>query len=168
MNFSKIKKSIETIINESHPYVKNFFRVSVAVFVFGFLLASSVYLMPSTKTVRAQEPEQVASSGKSNNKSILEVHIADNGMVYIQGARVVSVSGKIMVVSTAWNHMDLKWTIQTNASSYGKRHFGTSFLDSKGKEMDMKYIRVGDFITISGVLDMNSKETVIKADVVRI
>ncbi len=160
MNLSKIK----TAINESPSYLRNFFRISIAVFVFGFMVFTSVYLFPDTKIVKAEVIRPTVSS----RKSILEVHIANNGMIFLQGARVLSISGTTIVVSTAWNHTDMKWTIQTNASDYGPRHFGTSFLDSKGKSVNMDSIRVGDFITITGTLDMNSSEVVVKADVVRI
>ncbi|HEY4509011.1 MAG TPA: hypothetical protein VJC13_01860 [Candidatus Paceibacterota bacterium] len=160
MQLSEIKRAI----NESHPYLKNFFYISVAVFVFGFMVFFSVYLIPNTKVVKAEVSENSVSLGKS----VLEVHIANNGMVYLQGARVLAVSGTTVLVSTSWNHMEFKWTIQTNASNYGKRHFGTSFLDSKGKSGTLNDIRVGDFISINGLLDMNSSEVVVKADVVRI
>ena len=113
--------------------------------------------------MKAQEIEWTVPVGKS----IMEVHIANNGMVFLQGAHIESISGTTMLVSTSWNLTKLEWIIFTNGSSYGQRHFGTSILDSKGNHVVIKSLRVGDIISITGVFDVSQSGPTIKADVIR-
>lgn len=149
---------------QTNPYLGIFFGVSVIAFILGFLLFAFTYLLPSINIVKAEGLTWTPPSGKS----ILEVHIANNGMVYLQGANIESISGTTIVASTSWNNTKLKWTIYTNGSDYGKRHFGTSFYDSKGASITISDLHVGDIISVNGILDVNYMELVVKADVIRI
>ena len=153
---------------ESSPRLAVFSGISLLSFAFSFLLFASIYLLPHllpvTETAIAQSPKWTPPTGKS----MMEVHIANNGLIFLQGAKVESITGKTIIVSTFWNLAEFKWTIQTDESYYGPRHFGTSFLDSKGKNISITDIKIGDNIVVSGNLNPSYKEPTIKADVVRI
>jgi hypothetical protein len=154
-NFLKIKSKLS---------LRGFFEVSSLVFIFGVLFFSFTYLVPETGVVKAE----VIENALQNKSPILEVHIANNGMVYLQGARVVSVVGTTVTVSTSWKNTDLNWTVITNESYYGKRHFGTEFYDSKGKSISVSGIKVGNSVVVSGDLDSKSKELKVLAKVIRL
>ena len=62
----------------------------------------------------------------------------------------------------------MSWVIYTNGADYGPRHFGTTFFDSKGNNITIKNIRVGDIISVEGVINTSFIEPSIKADVIRI
>ncbi|HEY4505217.1 MAG TPA: hypothetical protein VJG67_00800 [Candidatus Paceibacterota bacterium] len=156
-------------IFRSNPRLAGFLGVSVSTFIVGLLFFTVTYLLPGAETVKAEEPNPASLVSKvSNSKSILEVHIASNGMVFLQGGLVESVSGTTIVVGTSWEATKMSWIIHTDASDYGKRHFGTIFLDSKGKKVAITDIRVGDVITVSGTLKPSSSGMILKAEVVRI
>ena len=148
---------------KSNPRLAVFFSASIATFVLGFIFFAFTYILPGVEIVKAEEVEWTPPSGKS----IMEVHIANNGMVFLQGARVESISGTTIVVSTSWNNTKLQWTIYTNGSSYGSRQFGTSFLDSKGDNITIKNINVGSVISVNGTFNMSFVEPTVKADVIR-
>ena len=150
-------------IFKTDPKLAKFFSASLAVFVFGFLLFSFTYLLPDTKIARAE-----GTKSSVPNKSILEVHLANNGMVYLRGAKVESISGTTLTVSTSWNAVKMLWTVRTDESYYGKRHFGTNFLDSKGKTFALADLRQGNVVNISGTLDPTHATPTVKADAVRI
>ncbi|HBD25091.1 MAG TPA: hypothetical protein DEV73_03550 [Candidatus Zambryskibacteria bacterium] len=151
-------------IIKNNPYLATFFGVSFVVFIFGLIFFVAVYFMSSTEIVTAQEPESVSSV----STSIMEVHIANNGMVLLRGAKVESVSGTSIMVSTSWDNTKLQWTINTNGSDYGERHFGTNFFDSKGNKIDVKDLHKGNIISVSGVFNTNEVGLTVKADTVRV
>ena len=155
---------------EINPRLVTFLCISLVTFFIGFTSFIFTFLS-DTRIARAETKSQsqnnIASLSKTKNKSILEVHIASTGMIFIQNAKVVSIDETNIMVSTSWNSLNLIWKIQTNELYYGKRHFGTSFLDSKGKILSINDIKIGNSITISGDLDTNSIEPIVKADVIR-
>ncbi len=159
---TKIRKKFPLFL--TNPRLAGFFATSLAVFIFSFLLFAFTYLVPAVETVKA-EGAKVSPSGST---VILEVHIANNGMVFLQGARVLSVSGPIFTVATSWNKIQLKWTVQTNESYYGPRHFGTDFLDTKGNILSIADIHEGSIVTVNGMLEASYAEPTVKADVIRI
>ena len=152
-------------VSKLDKILRTFFGFSLTVFSLGLILFCFTYLLPPTPVVRA---EVLHTASVSVSGPVQEVHIANNGMVYLQGARVQSVSGTTIVVSTSWNNVNLSWIINTNGSYYGARHFGTSVLDSKGNQLTVTDVSVGNIITVSGVLDVDSTLLTVKADVVRI
>lgn len=151
------------VINRN-PFLATFFGVSVVVFVIGFVLFSVVYLFSGTEKVIAEVLNGVP---KESRKYIVDVHIANSGMVYLQGARVESVSGSRLVVSTAWNSTRLEWVVNTNGSDYGKRHFGTQFSDRKGNKLTIADIGVGSVISVNGFFEASDGGLTLKADFVR-
>ncbi len=144
-------------------FLKYFYSASVATFIFGSFLFAFTYLLPGAEVAKALDSKWTPPVGKF----IQGVNIANSGMIYIQGAKVLSVSGNQIVVSVSWNVVKMQWTVNTNESYYNKRHFGTGFLDSKGNRVFITDIHAGDIISVSGVLDTNFADPTIKADFVR-
>ena len=157
-----LRKKIPLFNNS--PKLAAFLSISFTVLFFSFVLFTFTYLLTGQETVKAQVVDWVPHTGKS----VLEVHIANNGMVFLQGARVESISGTTIVVSTSWNSIKLLWTIHTNASYFGPRNLGTEFLDSKGKRIYIGDIREGNLVSVSGTFDISRSELTLKADTVRL
>ena len=157
----------KTIISDfrSKPYIATFFTFSVLLFVFGFLLLMFTQILSGTQTVNAAETKWVPIN--STDVPVLEVHIARNGMVLLRGAQIESIEDKSLVVSTTWNSTKMLWTITTNESYYKTRHFGTSFFAKSGERLALTDFKVGDIITVSGVMDVNSDGLKVKAEFIR-
>src|SRR3989344_995672 len=115
-----LSKKFSSLFNES-PRLAIFSSISLGVFIAGFLFFSFRYLLPNTQVAIAQEGKienqrgkqeesaKISQTGKTQTrKPILEVHIANTGMAYIQGAKVLSVSGSTIVVETVWNAVKLQ------------------------------------------------------------
>jgi hypothetical protein len=145
------------------PILAGFASLAIGVFVLGFFMFGLSYVFSSVDTVKAQNLNWVPSSGAS----ILEVHIANDGMVFLQGARIESISGPNMKVSTTWKETKMFWTVYTNESYYGSRHFGTDFFDSKGIRLSIQDLHVGNVISVNGVFDVTSSQPSIQASVIR-
>ena len=165
---------------KTNPRLAIFSSVSLLIFIFGVTLFSFKYLLPDTQiaiaeankqnsqTVKQIESAKISTDKKIKvHKPIIDVHIATTGMTYIQGAEVVSITGPTIVVSTIWNTLILQWTIHTNESYYGTRHFGTNFFNRKGERVSLLDIHVGDSITISGDLEANMTTPTIMANTIR-
>lgn len=157
-----LKKILSTLF-ETNPKLAYFFTGASCVCAIGVVLFLFSYVS-TTDVVRAQtaRPQSHAS------KAILEVHIANTGLAFLQGVKVVSVDGTHITVTTSWNQVTFTWVIETNESYYGTRHFGTNFLDSRGGRVSIDSIQPGDNITVTGTLDTNHTDVpTIQADVIR-
>lgn len=144
------------------------FGAIVAFFIFSlsaFLISFPQGTLKDRPAVAAAAPIVEAASG---GKPSLEVHIANNGLVFLRAAKVVSIDGTTLTVSTAWGSSNFVWTVRTSASSYGTRSFGTRFIDLSGNPVAIDSIRTGDLVTATGMLDSNAKEPALSADMVRI
>ena len=141
-----------------------FFAFSLAAFFFS-LPAQSAAAEGRPAFASASMPAAAAAAGSSLWP--LEIHIANNGLILLRSARVVSISGSTLTVSTAWGSSDFIWTVQTNATRFETRDFGTRFLNRDGKKSSLANIQEGDKVTITGALDPAAQEPVIKADSVR-
>ena len=149
----------------SNPLLAIFCSFSIVFLVFSVIVLLLNYSFSGVEVVKAEETKPI----QDRSKLILEVHIASTGLVFLQGAKVESIiSSSSFVVSTSWSNTVLSWIINTNESYYDKRHFGTDFLDSRGVNVSMSDISVGDYISVSGVLDTKSIVPTVKADVVRV
>ena len=96
------------------------------------------------------------------------MHIANNGLVLLRSAKVVSVDGNNITVSTAWGSADFKWIIRIDTSHFDKRNFGTRFIDRDGKKGSLVDVQVGSIVTVTGALDPAAQEPTIDADSVRL
>ena len=136
-----------------------FFAFSLFIFLFSF----------PPQTAEAQENVAAAKAvAASRHLRPLEMHIANNGLVLLRSAKVVSVSGTTMVVNTAWGSADFKWTVRTNSSHFEARNFGTRMLDRDGKKGSLGSVQPGMLVTITGVLDSTAEEPTVDADSVRL
>lgn len=92
-------------------------------------------------------------------RAVREVHIANNGLVLLRGARVVSISGRLLQVAIAWNSTDFIWLVQTSAA--------TKFLTPDSAEQPLDSLHVGDVVSITGTLSPRGAWPTIDAKFVR-
>ncbi len=161
--FNKSKAFFQNLL-QTNARLAYFLIVALFIFSAGFL-AFMISYITAPGLVRA-DSNQTAQT-QSQKKSIIELHIAADGLVFLQGTKVVSISGHNIIVSTAWNNLNFTWLIQTNESYYGPRHFGTSFYDGSGKVISLADLKPGDIISVSGMMETSYTEPVVKADVIR-
>ncbi len=90
---------------------------------------------------------------------ILEIHIADNGLVLLRGVRVTSVTPDTLSVTSAWDWTYFTWKIQTKLF--------TQFLASSGDKITSGDIHAGDVITITGMLVAGGTGPAVDATFVR-
>ena len=87
-----------------------------------------------------------------------EIHIANNGLMLLRGATVVSNSFGVIRVSMKWGFADFTWQIHTAP--------GTKFFTSKGEKETVEDIAAGDTVTVTGMLTGNGEEPTIVAEFV--
>ncbi|MDO8594926.1 MAG: hypothetical protein Q7R93_05475 [bacterium] len=149
---------------KTNPCLAAIFSLSLATFVVGGLLFTVTSLVTGTEIAKAEEPEWSPPTGNF----ILGVHIANDGTVLLQGATVESISGTTITVSTSWNATKLVWAIHTNESYFGKRHFGTNFLDPRGARKAITDLHKGDVVRVGGTFDVQYAEPTVNADSIRL
>ncbi len=150
-------------IFERSPWLAAFLSLSVTTFILTVSFFVFTYLLPQTEVVTAKE----LGWAPPVDKPIMAVNIANDGTVFLRGASVLSVDGTTIIVGTSWNVTKFQWVINTNESYYEKSHFGTRFLDSKGKVITIWDIHPGSIISVSGTLDVNQSWPTLKAKVIR-
>jgi len=124
--------------------------------VAGGVSSDTVYLSAS-----GQAAAEIAAAEASPAKKtpILEVHIANTGLMLLRGARVVSISGTVIRVGMTWDSADFVWMLETN--------YNTKFTTSKGEKGALKDIEVGDIVTVTGQLTGGDAEPTIDTEFVR-
>jgi hypothetical protein len=100
----------------------------------------------------------VASSSPAQ-QPMLEVNIANNGLVLLRGARVVSVSGGTIQVAVAFGAGNFTWKARTNSD--------TEFFASDGQKGTLDDIVAGDTVTVTGMLADGGGQPAINAEFVR-
>ena len=90
---------------------------------------------------------------------VREVHIANNGLTLLRGARVLSVSGSTVVVGMTWGASEFTWAVQTN--------YGTKFFNEQGEKDSLANIHVGDIVTVTGKISQGGVKPFVSADIVR-
>jgi hypothetical protein len=140
---------------------------AAAVVFFAIALAAFLSSLP-TRSTAAQHTPAVAPvvAAASGGSPSLEVHIANNGLVLLRSARVVSINGTALTVSTNWGPTNFSWVVNTSARSYETRHFGTNFLDRSGNSLSLQDLQPGDLVTVTGMLE-NNHQLALDADTVR-
>ncbi len=98
----------------------------------------------------------------------MELHIADNGLVLLRSARIASIEGSTITLSTAWGSTNFTWVVHTNASSYGTREFGTKFLTREGQKIALSNLQIGELVTITGTLADGAQSPTVEAQTVRL
>lgn len=112
-----------------------------------------------TVYLSAQAAAEASSTPVSTVAPMLEIHIANNGLVLLRGARVISISGSSIRVDMKWGSADFTWVIQTNSN--------TKFITSTGEKETLAKISVGDIVTVTGMLIGGGTESTIDAEFVR-
>ncbi len=114
--------------------------------------AGKVYLSP-------QAAASAAAASASTAPAMLEAHIANNGLVLLRGARVVSISGTVINVEMAWGPAQFAWTVQTTSN--------TKFFAPTGEKETLADIQPGTVVTVTGMLAGSRGEPTISAQFVR-
>ncbi|MDO8620245.1 MAG: hypothetical protein Q7R64_02760 [bacterium] len=91
--------------------------------------------------------------------STLEVHISDNGIALVRGAKVTAVSGSIVTASTVWGATTLSWTVMSDTT--------TNLLRRSGGKSNLSEFSVGDFISFQGPLNLNSANLTVNAKILK-
>ncbi|MDO8518467.1 MAG: hypothetical protein Q7S26_04235 [bacterium] len=98
-------------------------------------------------------------SGTLSPSQVLEMHVANNGSIYIKGAVVTAVSGGAVVASVTWGSATFPWRIQSS--------YLTSVAQHDGKKIALADLAVGDRIIITGTINSNATEPTIDAQSIR-
>jgi len=147
--------------------------ISAAVILFaGVLLyqvqAQSLLTVFNTGEVMSTAPGTVSLGGTQNGPAPtsvaavpaqLEMHIANNGLVLLRGARVIAISGSTIDVMMAFGLTNFTWAVQTTMN--------TNFLTPQGAKGSLGDIHVGAFVTVTGMLAGNDTEPALSAQYVR-
>lgn len=113
----------------------------------------------SENATRALGAGAAASATSTEQPAMLEVHIANNGLVLLRGARVVSISSNNIRVATTWESTAVQWTLKTNSN--------TKFYNSKGETQTIGDIKMGSIVSASGHLSGSGDALAIEARSVR-
>lgn len=92
--------------------------------------------------------------------STLEMHVANNGTVYLHGARVMSVSAGVLTAHLAWGSANLSWRVRAGD--------GTRYFDAQGEKVTLAQFRAGDAVIVSGSIDTQNGSPTVDADTVRL
>src|SRR3989344_3491332 len=144
------------------------FAVIVGSAFFAFSLFAFLFSFTPQKAEAQESAATANTAAASRHLRPLEMHIANNGLVLLRSAKVVSVEGKTITVRTAWGSADFTWTVRTNVSHFETRSFGTRFLDRDGKKGALGSVQPGILVTISGTLDSAAEAPTIDAATVRL
>lgn len=85
--------------------------------------------------------------------------VANNGSVYMGGARVVSIQNGTLEVQVSWQSANLRWDIDTADAKY---------LDASGEPMKPDALNVGDLVSITGALSGSLSAPTVEASYIRI
>ena len=161
-------------VSARHGYAAFLLFAITAVF-FIFSLSTFLFSLPSRTTAdsktasRASEPIFAAAAPfiTSSAPQPLEVHVANNGLTLLRGAKVLSVDGTTLTLGMAWGSATFTWTVHTNATNSGTHAYGTRFLDRSGNPSSLENISAGSLVTVTGMLDGDATVSTLDADTVR-
>ena len=134
-----------------------------------FIISGVVHGAPNTAAVAAQQPSVPNTGGigvslpaTSNTPALpmREVHIANNGAVYLRGARITRIEASSISVRAGWGSMEFDWDVTTNV--------GTHFINAKGETIRIGVLKVGDIVAVTGVLDQSADSASMRAQYIRI
>ena len=127
--------------------------------------AQPLSLSTGNSVTKSASSDTVYLSGKAAPASttvedpVLEVHIANNGLTLLRGARVLSISAGTIRVGMTWGAADFTWMVQTN--------YSTKFVNAEGGKETVANIHVGDIVPVTGPIVRSGSLPVVNADVVR-
>lgn len=88
-----------------------------------------------------------------------ELTIANNGLVFLRGAKVESASGSGFTVVIEWSSMSQTWSVHTSSA--------TKYYDVDGHLLKAPVLRAGDGITVTGTIVPGAVGNSIDAQYVR-
>ncbi len=88
-----------------------------------------------------------------------EVHIANNGLMFVRGATVTSIDHTAIVVSIVWSGATFNWQINTDSN--------TKFITTTGEKGTLSTIQAGDYIDVTGMLTQGGTTPTIAAQFIR-
>jgi hypothetical protein len=97
----------------------------------------------------------------------LELHIAQNGLILLRSAKIVSIHGSALTLATNWGSTEFTWVARTNSTQYDAHSFGTKLLARDGSTVGFNDFQIGDLVTVTGTLDGAATEPTIEADSIR-
>ncbi len=104
-----------------------------------------------------------STSAAAGTKAMLEMDIANDGLVYLASARIESFAGDSFTVGIAWGSTTFTWTVDTTS---GKG--GTQFIQPGGNNSGtINDLTIGDAVDITGMLDPGASSPTIDAQFVR-
>ncbi len=145
--------------------------VSIVVLLLAGLFFHQVYAQPSTSfnavgTVSVS-PGTAYLSGRAAAEATSTavtvgptsgINIADDGLVLLRGAQVISISGSTINVQLTWGSSDFTWAVETA--------YNTQYFSSTGAKETKQDIQVGDIVTATGMLTGSEGEPAITAQYV--
>jgi len=134
--------------------------LSLAIIITGiFFYEVYAQVIPYQKEVSAVGGLPVASATSTASTPMREVHIANDGLILVRGARVVANSGNTVTISIIWGGVDFRWIVDIVDN--------TSFLTSSGEKATRVDIQPGDILTVVGMLTQGGSQPTIQASSVR-
>ena len=101
-----------------------------------------------------------AAAVPANAKApVQEVHIANNGLLLLRNATVLSNARGTLRVGMTLGSLNFTWIVETDS--------GTEFLIGTGEKETAGDIKVGDTVTVTGTLKNSGAEPVVEADYIR-
>jgi hypothetical protein len=107
----------------------------------------------------AGAPASASSSAAADTDPIPNINIASDGLVLLNDAQVVSISGSTLDVRVDFGGMSFPWVVQTNSS--------TKFPIAGGNFQSLSDIRSGDVVTVTGTLSGAGSKPALNATFVR-
>jgi len=120
--------------------------------------APAAYAAGGTSTVYLSE-NAASSAAATVSTASLELHIANNGLTLVRGARITSLSGGSIGLLISWSGAELRWSAHTA--------YGTEILDNTGNKATFGSLHVGDIVTVTGQLDQGGGTPSITAQYIR-
>lgn len=100
-----------------------------------------------------------SDSSRSVVSSMSGINIANNGSIFVQGAKVTGISGNSIKINTSWGSTNFAWVVQISGT--------TKFLNHQGEKQTISDIKVGDIVMVTGKLMGDSNQFAINAEFVR-
>lgn len=145
--------------------VSFFFALSVSIFLYSFISDTSAQKVAAAALVKTGGPATAYAAASS--APVLEIHIANNGLTLVRDATITDIHGSTLLVSSKWGSQEFKWIVLTDASTFENRTFGTRFWTKDNQPMSLGNLRVGDRITVTGMLVTSAIDPTIDATAVR-
>ncbi len=124
-----------------------------------FMFSAIVFFFIVLETPpKAAAVDQVIAATQSNR--VLEMHIANNGLIFLKGARIQSISSNLLTVDMTWDATQFHWNVLVTPS--------TVFMKQDGEIMSLENLREGDTIMINGSIAGGISSWTIDAQTIRV